>query len=74
MVSHSWLILAFKATKPGWLVAWTFAPPNAPYGIIQRIQMWGTRRDWVVWALCLGLGIVLLEYIVDLRVCSPQPW
>ena len=25
-LSHSWLIMAFKVTKLGLLVAWTFAP------------------------------------------------
>ena len=68
MASHS-----FKATKLGWLVAWTFTPKNAPYGIVQRIQIWETWRPngpgqelcliyfmqaWVV--LCLGPGSVLL--------------
>ena len=63
-------------------------PQNAPYGIIQRIQMWETWRsngprpvfcqiyfirDWVALALCMWQDIVLLEYKVALRVCSIQP-
>ena len=30
MAPHSSLILAFMATKLGWLVAWTFAPKLPP--------------------------------------------
>ena len=50
-------------------------PKNAPYGIVQRIQMWGTWgpngpesvlcqiyfiKAWVVLALCMEPGSVLL--------------
>ena len=75
IASYSWLMLAFKATKFGWLVAW---PQERTiwriYGIVQRIQTWGTWRPngpgpvlcqiyfikaWVVLALLVGLDRVL---------------
>ena len=50
---------------------WETWRPNGPRPALCHIYF---IRDLVVLALCLGLGIVLLEYIVALRVCSLQPW